>query len=127
MSEAEVQRARPQITIVVPVSRTDAEVREVVTALGGELDRLGHSWECILVYDGVQGAAWDTGLALQESTQNQVRTIALHKPFGESVCLSSAFEHALGDVILTSPDYVQIDPRELERLLQENGIAASAR
>lgn len=115
---APVERLSPEITIVVPVSHVDAEVREVVTALGGELDRLGRTWECILVYDGIQGRAWDTGLALQESTRNQVRTIALHKPFGESVCLSSAFEHAVGEVILTSPEYVQVDPRELERLMQ---------
>ncbi|MEE8468121.1 MAG: glycosyltransferase [Planctomycetota bacterium] len=106
----------PEVTIVMPVQDLDAEVEQVVQALGGELERLGHSWEAILVYDGIQGEPWRLGLALQASSQQQVRTIALHKAFGESVCLSSAFEHARGQVILTTPQYVQVDPRDLKGL-----------
>jgi len=108
---------RPEITVIIPVRTEDARVNEIVSAIGDELDRLERPWECILVFDGVRGDAWKTGLALQESTHNQVRTIGLNKAFGESVCLSSAFEHAVGDCILTAPQYVQIDPREIERLL----------
>lgn len=106
------------VTIVVPVQAEDADVVSVVEAYGGALGRAGRSWEALLVYDGVKGAAWEAGLGLQASTEQQVRTIALHKPFGESVCLSSAFEHARGEVILTAPQYVQIDPAEVEALLE---------
>ena len=106
----------PEFTIVVPVNEPDAEVREVVQALGGELDRLGRSWECILVFDGLRGEVWDIGLELQASTRDQIRTIALNKPFGETVCLSSAFEHARGRVLITAPQYVQTDPRDIEKL-----------
>jgi glycosyltransferase involved in cell wall biosynthesis len=113
MDEAAV---RPRVTVIIPVRTNDARVAEIVAAIGTELDRLGRSWECILVFDGVRGAAWDAGLALQASSANQVRTIALNKAFGESVCLASAFEHAAGECILTATQYVQIDPRELERL-----------
>ena len=109
---------QPEITIIVPITRQFARPREVVLALGAELDRLGRSWECILVYDGVGGEVWQQGLALQESTADQVRTIALHRSFGESVCLSSAFEHARGSLILTSPQYVQVDPHALAALLE---------
>jgi len=109
-------RSEPEVTIVMPVQNLDADVEKVLDALGGELDRLGRSWEAILVYDGIQGEPWRVGLELQATSQQQVRTIALHKAFGESVCLSSAFEHARGQVILTTPQYVQVDPRELEFL-----------
>lgn len=110
--------AAPEVTIVVPVQSGEAEVREVIAALGAELERLGRSWEALLVYDGIKGEPWEKGLELQASSDPQVRTIGLHKPFGEAVCLASAFEHARGQVILTSPQYVQIDPRELERLFE---------
>ncbi|TDJ65939.1 MAG: glycosyltransferase [Planctomycetota bacterium] len=108
---------RLDVTVVIPISHPRAEVPEVVLALGAELDRLQRSWECILVYDGIRGPLWEVGLALQESTGGQVRTIALHRPFGESVCLASAFEHAHGEVIITAPQYLQVDPREIGRLL----------
>jgi len=106
------------ITIVVPVQAEDADVAAVVGAYGGALEKAGCSWEALLVYDGVKGDAWDAGLGLQASTAQQVRTISLHKPFGESVCLSSAFEHARGAAILTAPQYVQIDPDEVRGMLE---------
>ena len=109
--------AAPEVSIVVPITSKFGRPREVVEALSGELERLGKTWEAILVFDGVKGAQWEEGLLLQEQTGDQVRTIALNKPFGESVCLGSAFEHARGAIILTSPEYVQVDPRAVEALL----------
>ena len=55
---------------------------------------------------------------MQERSAEQVRTIALHKPFGEAVCLSSAFEHTRGRLVVTSPEYVQVDPHDLSKLLE---------
>ena len=121
MAETPVQTAARfeavDVSIVVPVQHGDAAVREVVGALGHELEAAGKRWECLLVFDGVKGEAWEAGLAMQSSTQQRVRTIGLHKPFGEAVCLSSAFDHTRGAVLLTAPDYLQVDPREVRRLL----------
>ena len=118
VGEEPVGAPRPEVTIVVPVRDERAQVRRVLDALGAELDRLGRSWEALLVYDGVAGKVWETGLELQAESDQQVRTIALHKRFGDAVCLTSAFQHARGAVILTSPQYVQVDLRELGRLFE---------
>ncbi|MGB0331404.1 MAG: glycosyltransferase, partial [Planctomycetota bacterium] len=98
-----VSNAVPDVTIVFPVQTHKAEIDSVLHALGSTLERLGYTWECILVFDGIKGALWEHATALQERTRDQVRTIALHKAFGESVCLSSAFDHARGGLILTTP------------------------
>lgn len=113
-----VSNAAPDVTIVLPVQTQKAEIDNVLEALGSTLERLGYTWECILVFDGIKGPLWDHATALQEKTRDQVRTIALHKAFGESVCLSSAFEHARGGLILTSPPYVQTDPDGLRRIFE---------
>ena len=113
-----VSNAAPDVTIVLPVQTQKAEIDNVLEALGSTLERLGYTWECILVFDGIKGPLWDHATALQEKTRDQVRTIALHKAFGESVCLSSAFEHARGGLILTSPPYVQTDPDGLRRVFE---------
>lgn len=104
------------VTIVFPVQTHKTELENVIGALGGALEELGLAWECILVFDGIKGELWERAIELQRETRDQVRTIALHKPFGESVCLSSAFEHALGGLIMTTPAYVQTDPADLRRL-----------
>ena len=110
--------AAPSVTIVVPIQDEGADVRLVLEALGRATSDAGETWEALLIYDGVKGPAWEAGLQLQAETDQQVRTIALHKPFGESVCLASAFEHARGDLILTSPDYVQVDPAGIRAMFQ---------
>ncbi|MCZ6598579.1 MAG: glycosyltransferase [Planctomycetota bacterium] len=107
------------VTIVVPVQSADAEVREVVEALGAELDREDRSWECVFVFDGVSGRASEVARELHREYGVKVRSISFKNSFGESVCLSAAFEHARGRYILTSPQYVQVDPVELGRMLQE--------
>jgi len=45
------------VTVVVPIDSPDAEIEQVVEAFAGQLDRLGKSWECVLVFDGVRGKA----------------------------------------------------------------------
>lgn len=105
------------VTVIVPVQSADAEVRQVVEALGAELDREGRSWECIFVFDGVSGKAREEVRRLRERFGERVRSISFKNPFGESVCLSAAAERASGRYLVTSPQYVQIDPVELRPML----------
>ncbi len=103
--------------MIVPVTSPLAEVVDVVAGLSRELTRDGRSFEFILVFDGVRGKAYTDAQALAEKRGEQVRLITFESPFGESVCLSAGFEISKGRVIVTSPQYVQIDPLELPVML----------
>ncbi|QDU84932.1 Undecaprenyl-phosphate 4-deoxy-4-formamido-L-arabinose transferase [Planctomycetes bacterium Pla163] len=105
------------VTVIVPVQSPEAEVRDVAKALGEELDRQGRSWEIIFVFDGVEGRAWQVVQELREERGSQIKTILFKSAFGESVCLTAGYERASGRYILTSPQYVQIDPLELGPML----------
>lgn len=106
-----------EVTIIVPIQTGDGRVRDVVEGLGSELERLGRNWECILVFDGVRGPAWEDAQRLAREKPGRVHPIAFQQPAGESTCLTAAFERARGSIIVTSPQYVQIDPFELSRML----------
>jgi hypothetical protein len=109
------------VTVVVPVQSPDAEIREVFQALGNELDRQGRRYEIIFIFDGVQGAAYQTAQALrreQAVRPGLIKIISFKSAFGESVCLSAAFERSAGRYLLTSPQYVQIDPLEVGPMLE---------
>ncbi|MFT4709106.1 MAG: glycosyltransferase involved in cell wall biosynthesis [Bacteroidia bacterium] len=107
------------VTVVVPIQSDEAEVRQVLQALGDELNRASRTWEIFFVFDGVQGAAWEQAEELRKEFGKRVRTIVFKNAFGESVCLSAAVEKALGRIIVTSPQYVQVDPIELGDMLDE--------
>jgi glycosyltransferase involved in cell wall biosynthesis len=114
----EIASVTLDVSVIVPVKTGDARVREVVSALGGELDRLGKSWECILVFDGVRGPAWEAAEALSREQGAKVLVLGFQQTFGESFCLAAGFDRAGGAVIITSPQYVQVDPHELETMLE---------
>lgn len=105
------------VSVVVPVTSAAAEVRDVVDALGAELLRENRSWEVIFVFDGVAGRAWEEVQKLRRDYPSRVRSISFKNPFGESVCLSAAVERARGRYLVTSPQYVQVDPVELRTML----------
>ncbi|MAB80848.1 MAG: hypothetical protein CMJ89_15985 [Planctomycetes bacterium] len=105
------------VTIVVPVQSGDAEVRQVADALSSELNLQGRSWEVFFVFDGVSGQAWEEVQELRRIHGRRVRLISFKNPFGESVCLSAAVERARGEYLVTSPQYVQVDPVELRPML----------
>jgi glycosyltransferase involved in cell wall biosynthesis len=114
---AQPARGALDVSVIVPVHSAAAELRDVVRSLSAELVALGKSHEFVLVFDGVRGKAWSEALEIAAEAGSRVRTIGLQQPFGDSVCLSVGFEQASGRVILTSPQYVQIDPHELGALL----------
>ncbi len=110
------QAATLDVTVIVPVTSALAEIGQVVMALSREFEREGRTFEFILVFDGVRGKAYADAQALVEKRGAQLRLISFESPFGESVCLSAGFEVSKGRVIVTSPQYVQIDPLELSAM-----------
>jgi glycosyltransferase involved in cell wall biosynthesis len=109
--------AAPTISVIVPIRAPTAEVREVVSAITSELERLSKSFEFVLVFDGVRGGAWQAAQALATERPDRVHVVGLQQSFGESVCLSAGLERARGSVIMTSPQYVQVDPAAIEPML----------
>lgn len=124
LSEAQPVEPTLDVSIIVPISTGDGRIGEVVEALGRELDRLGKSWECIAIFDGCRGPAWEVASRLSEERPDQIKAIAFQQAFGASACLTSGLQESRGRVILTTPQYVQVDPREIEALL--NRIEAGA-
>jgi hypothetical protein len=71
------------------------------------------------VVDGVRGKAFDSAMRVRERLGEKLKTITFKNHFGESVCLSAGCERALGKYIVTSPQYVQVDPAELRSMLKK--------
>lgn len=111
------ERARLDVSVVVPVVRPDSRLREVVEGLGRVLEDRGLSHEFLLIFDGIGGRASVEAKELMEAAPGSVRCIRFQQPFGESACLAKGLEIAAGAVIVTSPGYLQVEPLDLGLML----------
>ncbi len=115
----EAVKAAVDVSVVVPVVRADSRLREVVEGLGEQLESRGQSYEFILVFDGVSGRAFAEAGELVGEDPERVHRIRFQQPFGESACLAKALEITTGEVLVTSPEYLQIEPEDIGLLLDE--------
>jgi len=104
------------LTVVVPVQGTDVEFEEIIEQYGREFDRRGITSEFVFVLDGTPEALW-VDLAQRRPKDRSVRLVHFNQRFGESIALASGFQHARGRVILSLPDYIQTDPKDVQHVL----------
>ncbi len=106
------------ISVVIPVSRNSGDLEEIYTRFSQELREAGQSYEFIFIDDGAGQETSQTLKGLQEQYPS-VKVIKFNRVFGEAVALSVGFEKARGEIIITLASFMQVDPHDLHKLLEE--------
>lgn len=111
-----VRSERPFLSVVVPLYNEVDNVVELHRELTAALSGLGRPYEILLVDDGSQDG---TALKLRdvEAADARVRVLTLRRNFGQTAAFSAGFDHARGDVVVTSDGDLQNDPSDIERLV----------
>jgi glycosyltransferase involved in cell wall biosynthesis len=107
---------RPEISVVIPIYNEEESVQELHQQLTRSLEGLGRPYEIILVDDGSSDGTLARLLAI-EAQDERVRTLRLRRNFGQTAAFSAGFDHARGDVIVTSDGDLQNDPADIPLLL----------
>jgi glycosyltransferase involved in cell wall biosynthesis len=107
---------RPELSVVIPVFNEVDNVRDLHRELTAALDPLGRPYEILLVDDGSTDGTLPALLAI-ERDDPRVRVLRLRRNFGQTAAFSAGFDHARGDVIVTSDGDLQNDPRDIPALL----------
>ena len=107
---------RPEISVVVPLYNEAPNIAELHRELSQSLGALGRSYEILLVDDGsTDGTA--EGLKAIEAADPRVRVLRLRRNFGQTAAFSAGFDHAQGDVVVTSDGDLQNDPADIPALV----------
>jgi len=106
----------PFLSVVIPLYNERENVEELHRQLRVALDGLGRSYELILVDDGSTDGTPALLRALQERDPG-VRVLELRRNFGQTAAFSAGFDHARGDVVVTSDGDLQNDPADIPRLV----------
>src|SRR5512134_878084 len=107
---------RPEISVVVPLYNEAPNVEELHRELSASLATLARPYEILLVDDGSTDGTADR-LRRIEQQDPRVRVLRLRRNFGQTAAFSAGFDHARGDVIVTSDGDLQNDPRDIPALL----------
>lgn len=103
---------------VVAALGPEAEVEELLDAFSAKIRETGKTFEFVFVLDGPNPRASEI-LEKRKAEGMPIRWVAFPRTFGETLAISAGVESARGKVILTSPQYLQIDPYEIPGMLEE--------
>ena len=105
------------ISAIIPVSERSSNAAALYHAYKQGVELTGQCYEFIYILDGV----YPEILAELKELQAQgepIRVITLARWFGEATALTIGFGQARGDIILTLPAYLQVEPTEIPRLVK---------
>ncbi|MHC4943512.1 MAG: glycosyltransferase [Planctomycetota bacterium] len=114
----EAPKRKVDVSLVVPVFDECEDFAVIVERFGAELKSRGMAYEFIFVFDGVPDYIFQR-VTEQKPRNHPVKLINFNQPFGESIALSAGFKVATGDIIVSLPPYLQIDPVDIHKVLDK--------
>lgn len=104
------------VSVVVPLYNEEESVEALYSEVRAAADRLGKSWELLLIDDGSTDA---TASKLREicALDPRVRALRFRRNYGQTAALQAGFDHAEGAVVITLDGDLQNDPNDFGLLL----------
>jgi glycosyltransferase involved in cell wall biosynthesis len=105
------------VSIVVPLYNEEESVAALYGEVRAAAERLGRSWELLLVDDGSTDG---TAGKLREvcALDPRVRALRFRRNYGQTAALQAGFDHAEGEVVITLDGDLQNDPKDFGLLLE---------
>jgi glycosyltransferase involved in cell wall biosynthesis len=122
-------RVAGMVSAIIPVGERHSPVGDLYADYKLGLEALGVPFEMIFVLDGPQ-PTFESALTTLMARGEPITIVSLTRYFGEATALMIGFEHASGSTILTLPAYLQVEGREIGKLvaaLGESDIAVGYR
>jgi glycosyltransferase involved in cell wall biosynthesis len=107
---------RPEISVVIPVFNEADNVADLHREITASLEAYGRPYEVLFVDDGSRDQTVARLLEI-EGRDPRVRVLRLRRNFGQTAAFSAGFDHARGEVVVTSDGDLQNDPADIPRLL----------
>jgi glycosyltransferase involved in cell wall biosynthesis len=108
---------RPHVSVVIPLLNEAENVADLYRELTTHLESLGRPYEVLMVDDGSTDGTV-ARLVEIEARDPRIRVLRLRRNFGQTAAFSAGFDHARGDLVVTSDGDLQNDPADIPRLIE---------
>lgn len=108
------------VSAVIPVAEERIDFQEIVREYGREFKRRDITSEFIFVLDGPLERLFDeiAQFAKRRGPGDPiVKIVKFNQSFGESIALSAGFKVADGQVVISLPQFIQIAPQDINKVL----------
>lgn len=105
----------PDLSIVVPVYGCEGCLEELCDRISATLERMGTTFETVLVCDGSPDRSWDRIRELAERDP-RIRGLRLTRNFGQHRAISAGLQYAAGHRIVVMDCDLQDAPESIEPL-----------
>lgn len=112
------ETASPYLSVVIPVYDEEDNVELLCASVVESLERLGHTFEVIVVDDGSRDATY-ARLTRLAAGENRLKLIQLRRNFGQTSAMAAGFDFASGEVIIPMDGDLQNDPADIALLLEK--------
>ncbi len=117
------EKAEPMLSIVIPVYCEGGDLSTVLGEITAVLDRLGDSYEIVLVDDGSPDDTWTVIEQQSKTYRPRLRALKLSRNFGKESALVAGLEAARGQGVIVMDGDLQHPPSiipEMVRLWRES-------
>lgn len=108
------------LSVIVPVFRSKDGLELLHSRLTAALERLGRSFEILLVEDGGHDGSWEEIVRLA-ALDDRIRGLRMGRNFGQHNALLAGIRAAQHPLIVTLDDDLQNPPEEIHKLLARLG------
>ena len=106
----------PELSVVIPVYNEEENLPILVPQVSGAMDRIGRSYEILLIDDGSSDGSFAKMVELKQQ-HPQLRCIRFRRNAGQTAAMWAGFQNARGDVVITLDADLQNDPNDIPKLL----------
>jgi glycosyltransferase involved in cell wall biosynthesis len=112
------------ISIIIPLLNEEESLTELKEWIGRVMQEHAFSYEVIFVDDGSRDGSWNL-IEEMGRADNRLKGIRFRRNYGKAAALTSGFEVASGDVVITMDADLQDSPDEIPdlfRMVKEEGF-----
>ena len=115
-TSAESDEARPWVSIVIPVFKSERCLEALASAIEESLGQAGYSYELVLVNDCSPDGSWRVIESLCDRSHNVIG-VDLRRNFGQDNAILTGLRLAVGRYVAVMDDDLQHHPRDLPAML----------